>query len=149
MRKASIYKKTETYIIHGQSKAASGFNVASTPYFNIPLAQANTDKIVHAIKESLCNDDSKRVPDPQDFREFEKEYLKSIGVRSMKELESNSQFVLICNNGQVLTFIPSYLIGKPGKGFYFKNKSETVQIDSDASDRDIMAALTLAFDKCG
>ena len=151
MKTASIYKlPNKGYIVYGESKTVSGLRVASEPYFNISETEANADLIGHAIKASLCNDDNKRIPDPKDWKQSGKDFLKKIGLKTMKELDNHlNKNMSIKEDGVQMTFTPSRPAKKPDKGFLYKNKSESVSINYRATNQEIIEALELAFSKCG
>ena len=151
MKTASIYKiPNKGYIVFGKSKTVSGFRVASEPYFNIAETEANADLIGNAIKASLCNDDNKRIPDPKNWKQSGKDFLKKIGLKTMKELDAPlNEYVTIAEDGLQITFTPSRPAEKPDKGFLYKDKSESVSIHYRATNQKIIEALELAFSKCG
>ncbi len=151
MKTASIYKiPNRGYIVFGKSKPVSGFRVASEPYFNISETEANADLIGNAIKASLCNDDNKRIPDPKDWKQSGKDFLKQIGLKTMKELDNHlNKYVTIAEDGLQITFTPSRPAEKPHKGFLHKDESESVSIKYRAANQEIIVALELAFSKCG
>ena len=151
MNTASIYKiKKASYIIHGQSKTISGFRVASEPYYNISEKEATPDVLANAIKASLNNNDDKSLHNPKDWKKFEKDLLKQIGLKSMKELDSPSnKNVSVEKDGSEIIFTPSRPAEKPGKGFLYKDPSQSIKINVDASTHDIIDALEFALIKCG
>jgi len=151
MKTASIVKiPNKGYIVFGESKTVSGFRIASEPYFNISESEANTDILASAIKASLCNDDDKRVPNPKDWKQSGKDFLKKIGLKSMKELDNRSnKNVSISEDGMHITFTPSRPAKKPDKGFLHKDKTEAVKVATTASNQEIIEAYESAVSKCG
>jgi hypothetical protein len=151
MRTASIFKRPEKgYIIFGSSRTVSGFSIASEPFISIQENEANADIIVNAIKASLCNDDTKRVPDPKNWSESNKDFLQKIGLKSSKELDNpTTKYVSIRQNEGNIIFTPTRPAQKPDKGFLHKSESEAVAVPITASNQDIARAYELALSKCG
>ncbi len=143
MKTASIYQVNHKgYIIYGHKKTVNGLKIASEPYFNLPDSQANPDIIGNAIKASLYNDDEVKAPNPKDWKQVERDLLKNVGLKSIKELESHSnKYVSIKEDGQNITFTPSRPSDKPDKGFLNKDKSEAVSIACQATNQEIGEAL--------
>ena len=150
MKPASIYKRfKEGYVIFGQSKTVSGFRIASEPYFNISELDADPDVIVTAIKASLCNDDNKKAPDPKDWKQLQKDFLKKVGLKYIKELDNHSnKYVAVTEDGKHITFTPSRPAEKPNKGFLHKDKTESIKVDATASNQEIMEAYESTISKC-
>ena len=151
MKTASIYKLlNKGYILFGKRKTVSGIMIASEPYFNISESEANADIIANAIKASLCNDDNERVPNPKDWKQSGKDFLKKIGLNSMKELDNDSnKYVSITEDSMQIIFRPSRPAAKPDKGFVNKNSDEHFTISTKASNQEITLVLESAFDACG
>ena len=138
------------YIVFGEAKTISGFRIASAPYFNISKVDANPDVIVDAIKGSLCNDDDTIVPNPTDFKQSGKDFLKNIGLKSMRELDDRSnKYVSIKDDGIQITFTPLRPADKPDKGFVNFKNSESFAVSLTASNQEIMEAYESALSKCG
>jgi len=151
MKTATIVKiPNKGYIVFGEIKTVSGFGIASEPYFNISDTEATVDNIVNAIRASLCNDDNKRVPNPQDWKQFNKDFLKKIGLKSLKELDNHlNKNVVITEKEMKITFIPSRPAEKPNTGFLHKGKTESIEISVTASNQEIMEAYEAVLKKCG
>ena len=150
MGSAAVYKRyKKDYIIHGYVKTQSGFRIASAPFFNIPSAQVNVSVIVEAIKNALRNNDELRVPTPKDWQQSKRDFLKNIGLKSLKELENAStQHISVQAKDQKIIFTPS----QPAtnyKGFLYKNKTLAIEVSIAASDDAIIEALEQVFDRCG
>lgn len=150
MKTASIYKRLESgYIIFGLSKTVSGFRIASEPFISIQEDEAGADTIADAIKASLCNDDNKRLPDPKNWSEFNKNFLQKIGLKSLKELDNpKTKLVSISQDEGKIIFNPMRPAEKPDNGFINKSESETVAVLITASNQDIVTAYELALSKC-
>jgi len=150
MPTAAIYKiNKKGYLLHANIKAMSGFSIASEPFVQIPESDVSVNTIADAIKASLNNDDTKRVPDPKNWGEHSKEFLRKAGLKSSKEL--HKQTTLLCGiekkDGNII-FTPTKHAEKPDEGFVNKSKDETVVVPATASNQEIIEALELAFGKC-
>ena len=74
---ASAYNTIKKgYLIFGTAKTMSGFRVGVEPYFLISENNASDDTISDAIRISLNNSDTKRVPDPKNWKEDDKIFCK-------------------------------------------------------------------------
>ena len=151
MKTGSIYKiKNKGYIIFGSSTTVGGFSIASEPFINIPEDKVNSDIIANAIKASLCNDDTKKVPDPTNWPEFNKKFLQNIGLKSLKELDSpTTKCVSISENKGEIFFLPTRPAPKPDKGFLHKNQADGVAVPTAASNQEIIVAYELSLSRCG
>ena len=151
MKTASIYKlPNKGYIVFGSRKTVSGVRIASEPYFNISEVEANPDIIANAIKASLCNDDKKRVPHPQDWSQSSKDLLKKIGLKSLKELYNHfNKYVDIAEDGMQITFTPLRPAKKPDKGFINIDSDDHFTVSTTASNQEIVAAYEATLNKCG
>ncbi len=150
MKTASIYKRLKKgYIVFGSSKTISGFRIASEPFITISETEANADTITNAIKASLCNDDTKRVPDPKNWSESNKNFLQKVGLKSLKELDnSETKLVLLSEDGDSIVFEPMQFQDKPGRGFVNTSKNEAFKVLNTASNQDIMTAYEFALNEC-
>lgn len=150
MKTGSIYKRQRGgYIIFGQRKTVSGVRIASEPFITIAENEGDINAIANAIKASLSNDDSQRIPNPQNWNEFNKNFLKQIGLKSPKELDNpETKLVAISDDGNYITFDPMQFQAKPDKGYLNLNEEETVSVVNTASNDDIVAAYKLALSRC-
>jgi hypothetical protein len=150
MKTASIYKRpNKGYLVFGQSKTVSGIRIASEPFIKIAENEGDVNAIASAIKASLSNDDSQRVANPQNWNEFNKDFLKKIGLKSPKELDNpDTKLVAISDDGNYITFKPMRFQVKPDRGYLNLNEDETVNIVNTASNDDIVTAYKLALSKC-
>ena len=150
IRTASIYWiPNYGYIIFGMSKTTVGADVASDPFFNVPEIESDADKIADIIKASLCNDDSKRVPHPVDWKEFDKIFLKKTGVKSMRDFNKpTTKLVTVTSKEDKILFSPMRPEKKPDKGFIPLIENEDVEVSDSASNKDIVDAFKFALEKC-
>ena len=151
-KSAAIYKRyNKGYLIYSWVKAVSGLHIAAEPYIIIHEGGAYEDKIAGAIKAALCLDmgTEKRTPDPKDWKEFNKDFFRKAGLKTMKELNQlTNKYVSVDENDSELIFKPSKHAEKLSHGYLPKDKTETVTIPNNASNYDIVMALELALSKC-
>ncbi len=150
MKKASIYKRqSKGYILFGFGKTVSGFTIATEPFINISEVEANPNAIVNAIKKSLVNDNTQRLPNPKNWSEFNKSFLKRIGLKSLKELDNReTKLVAISEDGNNIIFEPMRFQDRPGKGYVNLDEDEIIKIGNSAADADIFKAYESALSKC-
>lgn len=87
MQTATIYKiNKKGYLIFGSVKTVSGFRVGIEPFIKIEENNADADNVANAIKTVLKIDENRRVPDPKNWKEFDKIFLQKTGLKSLKEL---------------------------------------------------------------
>lgn len=149
MSRAIIYKiNKKGYLLHSNKKTVSGFSLASEPFIQISEAEANIDTITIAIKKVLTVDSEERVPDPKNWSDFSKEFLKKSRLRSSKELYKKSNFCcLIRRENENIIFTPTQHEKKIEGGFSHKNKEE-ITVSYTASDAEIFLMFGLALSKC-
>lgn len=149
---ASIYKISKKgYLLHADRKAVSGFRLAWKPFIRISEKDFTDDVVVNAIKEVLKeSSNEERVPDPKNWSENSKQFLKDIGLKSLKELEAfTTKYCSIGKDNDKIVFIPTKHAEMPDKGFVNKSKGEhNVIISIDASNEEIAQALEVALNRC-
>lgn len=150
MPSAVIYKiNKKGVLIHANTKVVSGFSVASEPFIQIAENNINKNIIADTVKSILKNDDSVRAPDPKNWNEFNKNFLKRTGLKSLKELDKVTTLCCIITNGNNnIIFTPTKHAEPPDKGFSHMGKKDEVVISYTSSDEEIFQALELAFSKC-
>lgn len=76
-------------MLHADRKAISGFLLAWKPFIRISENDYAPDIIANAIKEVIKESEKEeRVPDPKNWSENSKQFLKNIGLKSLKELHA-------------------------------------------------------------
>lgn len=150
MAVGTIYKlKNKGYLIFGTARTVSGFRVGQEPFIRIREDHTGINVITNAIKEVLSADDSRRVPDPKNWNEFDNIFLQQAGLKSLKELhKSTTTNIGIALTGDNIIFTPTRHAEKPDEGFLHKSKEEAVTISYSATAEEIMSALELAFNRC-
>ena len=150
MPSATIYKiNKKGYLLHADKKTLSGFYTASSPFIQITEVDASIITIVNAIKKVLSVDDSIRVSDPKNWSEFNKEFLKKMGLKSSNELYRETTFsCVIRKENDNIVFTPTEHEKKPKEGFSHKDKNEEITVPYTASNEEITHAFELALSKC-
>lgn len=96
MKSILIYKQNEVVRIHAETETSAGFRIAAEPYFAFKVA-STWDEIFERVKEILetSNFSAVPVPVPSDWSLFNKEFLKKMQVKSLKELYKNAKLCQI------------------------------------------------------
>ncbi len=150
MNVVSIYKlKDKRYIIFGSNKTVSGFRIASEPVILIRESEVDRHIVGFSIKTSISYTNLHPVQDPENWKEFNKQFIQRIGVKSLKELEPpNAKLVSIRDGSETIIFRPMRPAKKPDKGFTETDDEKNVTIPSTASEEDIAIACEVAFGRC-
>ena len=94
-------------------------------------------------------DDATRVPDPKNWSEFSKEFLKKTALKSSKELNKETTFCcVIRKENESIIFTPTEKGKKTGEGFSHKRKEDTITVSYKAPAEEIAQALEIALSKC-
>lgn len=148
---AAIYKIWKKgYLLHADRKAVSGFKLAWDPFIYISEGDYNANVMVNAIKEVIKqSENEERVPNPKNWAENSKQFLKKTGLKTMKELDADStKYCGIDGSNDSIIFTPTKHAELPDRGFVNKFKTETNIIDSSsASDYEIFEAFEFALIK--
>lgn len=148
MAAATIYRIAGGYLLYAESKTISGFYIASEPFIRIHKNEVKY-KIIEGIKNVLNHVQPERVPDPNDWKKYNKDFLQRTGLKSLKQLnKSGVKNLSIVREEDQIIFTPTKHLEKPDEGFSHKGKEEAVIVSFSASDQDIVEALELAFSKC-
>jgi hypothetical protein len=147
----AIYKISKKgYLLHADRKAISGFGLAWKPFIRISENDYTTDIMANAIKEVIKESETaERVPDPKNWTEDSKQFLKDAGLKSLKEL--NALTTRHCNiykqnNSIILT--PTKHAEPPDEGFLHKSKDDAITVPFTASNEEITKAVEFALSKC-
>ncbi|HEX6431385.1 MAG TPA: hypothetical protein VF008_27025 [Niastella sp.] len=146
---ASIYRLYSGggYLMHAYCKTKSGFHIACDPFTRIQKADAVTDEVVNAIKASLNTDDSIRLPDPQDWSEFDRIFLQKCGLKTARPLKKLGTFLVEATKKEdILVFQPTKRA--EDANYIPKDMAEAEKVPFTASNEQIIKALDLAFSKC-
>lgn len=148
MSAATIYRIEGGYLLYAESKTISGFYIASEPFIRIHKNEVK-DKIIESIKNILNHVRTERVPDPNDWKKYNKDFLQRTGLKSLKQLnKSEVKNLSIVREEDQIIFTPTKHLEKPDEGFSHKGKEEAVIVSYSAPNQEIAEAIELAFDKC-
>ncbi len=144
MKRASIIKFTndDRYVIYPINTLKGGGGKASPPYLieeNLTYKEVG-EKLLETLEYSITD-----APRPLDAKASKKHYLKSIGVKTMKELYDKSLNVGVFTKDGNYYISPSINKG-PRQGFHGSTKDRIV-ISLNSSIDELAAALEEAFDK--
>jgi hypothetical protein len=119
-----------------------GLGIASEPFIwldeSTPL-QEIVKGLVYALSETKTG-----LPNPSDWKESAKEFLKNIGLKKQSDLYKDSVHVSVLRKNGVWFFTP---MKKEGRGFVNVSK-EKIQVPEKASIEEISRALEEALNKC-
>lgn len=149
MSSATIYKLKNQYLVHADRKTKSGFSIASEPYFLIPAGSEKPKVLYDAIMSALAVDESERLPDPQNWSEFKKEYLSKTKLKSLKELEKSFVKCLgISSKDGNIVITPSKRAESPDRGFLF-SPDRSLMISNSVPYLEVLNTLDQAFARSG
>jgi len=147
MNLANIIKfiTKKKYIIYPVNNTIDAGGIASEPYIILDdtvsfLELAKT--VLNALKESKLD-----VKRPDDWKEFRKQYLKSMQVRTMKELHKDSISLGVLKRDGVIRFSPTKNMGSR-KGFQYSKSLSPVELLENSSIEEIAKALEEALLRC-
>jgi len=147
MKSASIYKLKNGYIIHSSSKTTAGFWISDEPYFKLGN-DATIEEVVNKVLLALQSSKNGIIA-PIDSRGTTKEFLKLIGLKSLKELHENSvKYCSVSLINNTIIFGPSKHAEHSRNGFLYKPENESVRVPFNANFEQIGNALADAFSKC-
>lgn len=148
----AIYKINKRgYLLHADRKAVSGFRLAWEPFIRISESDFTANAMANAIKKVIItSENEERVPDPKNWSENSKQFFKSTGLKSLKELNAvTTKYCGIGKENDNIVFTPTKHAEPPDKGFVNKSKNETnIIVPFAASDEEITESLELALSKC-
>ncbi|MDO6430216.1 hypothetical protein Q4E93_06455 [Flavitalea sp. BT771] len=130
-------------MIHALAKIKMGARIASEPFIWLDNT-ANSDELVGHILSAL-RDEKKVSPNPANWSDHAKEYLRKIGLNKEKELYDGSKYVQIVKQGKIISFCPTINLPKGG----FTNISpQKIAVAEDDDVIKIKLALEDAFNLC-
>ncbi len=135
----SIDKK---YIINSINTLLSGGGIASEPY--IIAEQLSTEELLDKIKIAL---EASRDGVERTDNGSQKDFLKRIGFKSMKDLHDGTIYLSILLRDNVLTFMPRKNAGAK-EGFVDFRGGEDISIPFDSSETTLISALEKALHQC-
>lgn len=139
-----IFSKDNKYIIYPHLKIKGFVSIASPPYFidyNLSSSEL-LEKILSTLEFS------KEIEErPKDWKEFRAEYLKAIGVKTMKALHSGSISFDVSIKDNIITFMPWENKGSK-EGFVGFKEDLTIKLPLDSPKEELVKALELALSRC-
>lgn len=147
MKSVSVlqFNKTGSYVIHPFQGVKDNASFAIPPY--IKMSNVSLGDLVDKILETLEYSKSSLYPPDGTPQSRMKEYLKGVGVKSMKELHQDSIYLDVFCDNDVLEFIPSQNLGSKG-GFGGYKENLDVKVSSEAPKEELVKALELALSRC-
>jgi hypothetical protein len=110
----AIYRRKGSLIMSALSKTVAGFWIQAGPFLSVP-EDAGEEEVVPALMKALEGSKS-GVDGPTDWKEFQKNYLKNVGAKSMKDLHTDTISCGAEKEGNQIKFTPSQNLG-PKEGF--------------------------------
>lgn len=141
MKYADIYKINGCLIICSSKQTVTGLIILQEPYIKLPLETTNHKEVVESIFKCL-NAFIKDVPHPTTW-DTDGFFLKSIGIKSNKELHKNSISCGVEQYSENLVFTPTL---NNGKGF--NETGEKIVVENHESYEAIYQGLQKALALC-
>jgi len=138
-----VFKDDNKFILHPDAKVKDWASIASPPY--LILYDLSSEEVLEKMLYLL--DLSKEGTRPPDLKESQKEYLKSMGFKTMKALHTNSISLGVFLKEGVLNFCPSINKGSR-QGFYGVPLDQRVLVPLNSSKNELIKALELALERC-
>lgn len=138
------FLKDNKYVVHPNLRVRGGGSVAKAPYliaYNLS-AEELMEKILYAL--DFSNEGS--APEG-DRKSIQKEFLKSMEVKSMKELYDNSLCLSMYVRDGIITFFP-WLNQGPKEGFSGYKEDMDVKVPFNSPKQELVKALELALSRC-
>ena len=139
-----IKKEEQKYTIYPIDTMKSGGGSASTPVINdYNLSSQNLlEKILNILEFSRDN-----VEKSNDWKDFQKEYLKSMGVKTIKALHDGAIYLSVNVRNSTITFTPWKNEGYK-KGFSGFEEDLTIKLPFDSAREELVCALELTVSRC-
>ncbi|WP_347053496.1 contact-dependent growth inhibition system immunity protein [Flavobacterium olei] len=140
----TIKKEEQKYIINPIHSIKGGGGYASQPY--IKEYKLSLDQLLNLILKilDLSMENTER---PTDFKALQKEYLNSMGVKTMKALHDGSIYLSANIKDNVITFTPWENKGAK-EGFRGFKEDKSVQLSLNSSEEKLIEALETAIARC-
>lgn len=138
------FLKDNKYVVHPNLRVRGGGSVAITPY--LIAHDLSTEELLEKILYALDFSKEGSAPDG-DRKSIQKEFLKGMEVKSMKELYDNSLCLSIYVRDGIITFFPWLNQGAKG-GFVSSKEDIDVKVPFDSPKEELVKALELALSRC-
>jgi hypothetical protein len=140
----AVYRRQGKLTMSALSKTVAGFWIQAGPFLSVP-ENAGEEEVVHALMTALEGSKS-GVDGPTDWKEFQKRFLKSVGVKSMRDLHVDTTSCGVEKEGNQLKFTPSQNLG-PKEGFAPLPSVPDLLADA-TNPHEVYARLKEILDKC-
>lgn len=138
------FSKDNKYIIHPNLKIKGFVSVASSPY--IIEYNLSTVDLLKKILDTL--EFSREIEErPKDWKEFRAEYLKGIGIKTMKALHTGSISLDVSVKDSIITFMPWENKGSK-EGFVGFKEDLSIKLPFNSTKEELLKALELALSRC-
>lgn len=140
----TINKLSKKYIFNSVNTLKEGGGIASIPFIIEFDLQPNEilEKILQVLDFSNEN-----VSRPQDWKEFQKQYLNSMEVKTLKALHEGAVSLGVTLKDDTITFSPTHNKGSK-KGFTGIGLEEKVSLPLSSPKKKLIESLELALSKC-
>lgn len=116
MKSILIYKQNEMVRLHAETETSAGFRIATEPYFVLKM-KSTWDEIYEKVKEILETSDFSAVPVPSNWSLFNREFLKKMQVKSLKDLYKDAKLCQIQQTKKGFIRITPYKFLGMNEGF--------------------------------
>ncbi|OXG05343.1 uncharacterized protein DUF1436 [Flavobacterium araucananum] len=146
IKSINIYKFTNgnKFILHPLLQIKGFISIASAPYlteYNLSNTEL-LEKILYTLEFS-----KEILEKPENWKEFQKEFLKGMGVKTMKALHDGTINLGIYIKDGIITFSPSQNKGSK-EGFVGFKEDLKVSLPFDSPKKELEKALELALSRC-
>ncbi|GIQ61381.1 hypothetical protein Flavo103_45160 [Flavobacterium collinsii] len=138
------FKKDNRYVIHPNLIVKDSGSFAIDPY--IIEYDLNYDELLEKILYAL-EFSKEGAPPLKDNKTRLSEYLKGMGVKTIKALHDNSINLSLYVRDRVITFVPWENMGSK-RGFVGYSDDQNVSLPFDSSREELIEALKLALSRC-
>jgi hypothetical protein len=146
-RLASVYIRSNDYLVEANSKVETGFWVSTNPVIRLSRSASVTD-LGTAVRLALA--ESRRGGSyPSLGGAFPSSLLEVAGVRSWNDLQRSAALCLVKGDSSIIRVVPHRNGGTTGddKGYHSLSES-SVDVAADASDDELGAAVRAAMSAC-
>lgn len=140
----TIKKEEQKYIINPIHSLKSGGGAASPPF--IHEYKLSLEELLEIILQTL-ELSKENVERSNDLKALQKEYLSSMGVKTMKDLHNGTIYLSVNVRDNTITFTPWENKGAK-EGFRGFKEDLTVKLPLDSSKQDLVKALEIALSRC-
>ncbi|WP_374505330.1 contact-dependent growth inhibition system immunity protein [Flavobacterium sp.] len=140
----TIRKKEEKYIINPINSLKSGGGIASSPF--IQEYNLSSEDLLNIILSTL-ELSKENVEKSNDLKASQKEYLNSMGVKTMKALHDGTIYLSVNVKDNIIMFTPWENKGAK-EGFRGFKEDLIVKFPINSPKEELVKALELALSRC-